>query len=123
MRKYEVTQADSLITFESIGERSDEYWNLEDSYNAVDFDIGNAGTEFMHNIALADDKQIIKKRNIDLIQLTEKTGGFHDGLVLVFRAAVAPLAATLYLKDFVKDAFKDTVKSSTHNNRRKKIAL
>ena len=62
----------------------------------------------MHEIVLANDKQIIKKTNIDSIQLIEKTGGFHDGLALVFRAVVAPFAATLYLKDFVKDSFKET---------------
>ena len=109
MRKYEVTQADSLVTFESIGEREDEYWNIEDTWTWWDSDYGgNATTSFMHEIVLADDKQIIKKTNIDLIQLVEKTGGFHDGLVLVFGAIVAPYAATYYLKDFVKDAYKET---------------
>ena len=65
----------------------------------------------MQEIVLSDDKQIIKKTNIDLIQLIEKTGGFHDGLVLVFSSVVAPITATLFLKDFLRDAFKDTNQS------------
>ena len=77
----------------------------------------------MHDIVLADDKQIIKKTNIDLLQLIERTGGFHDGLVLVFGSVVAPFAATQYLKDFVKDAFTDKKQSIAYNKRRKKIAL
>ena len=111
LRKYEVTQADSLIIFESIGERYDEYWNLEDTWTWWDSNVDNARTRLMHEIVLADDKQITKKTNMDLIQLVEKTGGFHDGLVLVFRAVVAPYAATQFLKDFLKDAFKDTNQS------------
>ena len=123
LRKYEVSQADSLVTFESIGETEDQYWNLEDTWNLNDYDVGNAETQFYHEIVLADDKQIIKKTSIDLIQLIEKTGGFHDGLVLVLHAAVAPLAATLYLKDLLKDAFKDTNQSSAHKKRRENFAL
>ena len=60
LRKYEVTLADSLVTFESIGETEDQYWNLEDTWNIYDYDVGNAETQCYHEIVLADDKQIIK---------------------------------------------------------------
>ena len=76
----------------------------------------------MHQIVLADDKQVLKKTNIDLIQLIEKTGGFHDGLVLVINTGIAPLVATLFIHDFVKNAFKDPIQSSEDKMRRKKLA-
>ena len=124
MRKYEVTQADSLLTFEFIGEKEDEYWNVEDTWTWWDSDYeGKAMTQFMHDIALADDKHIIKKTNIDLLQLIERTGGFHDCLVLVFGAVLAPYAATQYLRNFLKDAFKDSAQSPAQEKRRKNIAL
>ena len=95
LRRFEVTQADSLITFESFGETEDEYWNIEDTWTFWDLDSGNeTDTMIMHGIVLADDKQVIKKTNIDLIQLIEKTGGFHDGLVLVFSGLISPIAAS-----------------------------
>ena len=47
-----------------MGEREDEYWNLEDTWTWWDFDIGNADTSFMHEISLADDKHILKKTNL-----------------------------------------------------------
>ena len=44
LRKYEVTQADSLITFESFGETTDYYYNMEDTYMKWDQDVVNNRT-------------------------------------------------------------------------------
>ena len=59
---------------------------------------------YTHEILLDYDKQILKRTRLDYLQILERVGGFHDGLVLVIGNLLVPLAATYFNKDFIKES-------------------
>ena len=78
--------------------------------------VGNSRSEFnypvedlkrtviLNQLRLDIEKQMVKRSRLDFLQLIEKVGGFHDGLVLLIGALLVPLAANYFHRDFVQDS-------------------
>lgn len=59
---------------------------------------------------------------MDILQLVEKVGGFHDGLSLIMSVMIGPVAASYFLQDFVKDSKKDPYQPDIIRKSRAKLA-
>ena len=49
-------------------------------------------------------------------------GGLHDGLSLIVKLLIAPLASTYFSHDLVRNSMKDRPQSYNHKERKRKLA-
>ena len=101
MRQYQTTYEDSIYDpFEGVS-RLFQYLSVEPAGSITIPSIEEESVKYRHTFVLDVDYQEQKRKRYNLWDALGDIGGFHDGLLLLIRLVIAPLAARNYFFDLI----------------------
>ena len=93
-----------------------------DFYQVHDSLVSTDSTDYEHVFELDNKMQVSSRVRYSLWQALGDIGGFHDGLFMVVRFLIAPIAATFFHKEILQKDLTETKLTNRERQRRSKVA-